>query len=258
MSSAWIFDLDGVVWRGKVPIKGSVETIKRLCDRGDRVLFASNNSSLTVEAYQQKFSDFGLTVAAENIVTSAQAAATLVLASARVLVVGGAGILEALANRGVNATMVADVPDGQDATGFDTVMVGLDIEFDYRRFQVATRAVLAGARLIATNQDPTYPAADGMNPGGGSIAAAIAYAGGQSAEFAGKPHQPMADVITARLGGVGATAMVGDQPLTDGGLARTLGIPFWMVLSGVASSSEGADPSPERCANDVESLFSDR
>jgi HAD superfamily hydrolase (TIGR01450 family) len=261
MSDAWIFDLDGVVWRGAVSIPGSLDTISRLRNRGDRVLFASNNSSMTIAAYQAKFNGFGLLVAPEDIVTSAQGASTLVLPGERVLVVGGPGIVEALGERGAEATLASNVApkveDGADLGPFDVVMVGLDIEFEYRRFKIAVRALLDGARLVATNEDPTYPAADGMNPGGGSIAMAIAYASGQTPVFGGKPHAAMGDLISKRLGGRTASAMIGDQPLTDGGLATTMNLPFWMVLSGVASTAEGVVPLPTRVAIDVQSLFAD-
>jgi HAD superfamily hydrolase (TIGR01450 family) len=253
MTCAWVFDLDGVIWRGAVPIPGSLETVRRLRERGDRVLFASNNSSMTIGAYQDKFSLLGAEVAADDVVTSAQAAARLVEPGQRVLIVGGNGIAEAVSARGATALWAKD--DGIEAGDADVVMVGLDVEFEYRRFRNAVRAVLAGASLIATNQDPTYPAADGMNPGGGSIAMAISYASGQAPVFAGKPDRPMAELITERLAGVQASAMVGDQPLTDGGLAVVLGIPFWLVLTGVALSADGVSPQPERCEPNVEALF---
>jgi HAD superfamily hydrolase (TIGR01450 family) len=253
--TSWVFDLDGVIWRGAVPIPGSLETVERLRQRGDRVLFASNNSSMTISAYQQKFEGLGHQVAADDLVTSAQAAARLVEAGERVLVVGGDGIHEALAARGATSTRSSD--DGIDTSAYDVVMVGLDVQFEYSRFCNAVRALLSGARLIATNQDPTYPAADGMNPGGGSIAMAIAYAGSVSPVFAGKPDYPMAELIGERLGGVQATAMVGDQPLTDGGLATAMGIPFWLVLTGIATTAEGSVPVPEKWAADVAALFSE-
>ncbi len=255
MSAAWVFDLDGVIWRGAVPIAGSLAVVERLRERGDRVLFASNNSSMTVAAYQQKFEALGSRVDAADLVTSAQAGARLVERGERVLVVGGDGIHEALAARGASSSRSSD--DGINTSTYDVVMVGLDVQFEYGRFRNAVRAVLHGARLIATNQDPTYPAADGMNPGGGSIAMAIAYASGVTPVFAGKPDRPMAELITARLGAITATAMVGDQPLTDGGLAVALGIPFWMVLTGVAATADGAVPLPQKWATDVATLFSE-
>ena len=77
----------------------------------------------------------------------------------------------------------------------DAVVVGFHRDFDYERLRVAVRAVQRGARLIATNDDATYPTPDGPIPGGGAIVAAVAYAGGVRPVVAGKPYAPMADLV---------------------------------------------------------------
>ena len=41
----WVVDLDGVMWRGRVPITGSADAVGDLLARGDRVLFCTNNSA---------------------------------------------------------------------------------------------------------------------------------------------------------------------------------------------------------------------
>src|ERR687891_123503 len=87
-----------------------------------------------------------------------------------------------------------------------------------------------GARLIATNDDATYPTPDGPIPGGGSLAAAVAYASGVTATVAGKPHRPMAELIRALAGDQGTG--VGDRPQTDGAFAAALGYRFPLGLTG--------------------------
>jgi 4-nitrophenyl phosphatase len=83
---------------------------------------------------------------------------------------------------------------------------------------------------VATNDDPIYPSADGPSPGSGAILASVERATGHRAELAGKPHEPIAEVIRQRFGSPGV--MVGDSPSTDGGLASALGWPFGLVLTG--------------------------
>ena len=117
------------------------------------------------------------------------------------------------------------------------MVVGFHREFDYERLRVASTAVRAGARLLASNDDATYPTADGPIPGGGSILAAVERASGVAATVAGKPHRPMADLIRARLGPAGI--VVGDRPDTDGALATAMGWRFGLVLSGVTVSADG-------------------
>jgi ribonucleotide monophosphatase NagD (HAD superfamily) len=178
------------------------------------------------------------------VLTSAMAAATLVEPGERVLVCGGPGVDEELERRGAHV-----VRDG-DA---DAVVVGLSTDFDYDSLRRAATAVRRGARLIGTNDDPTFPTPQGLIPGGGAILAAVAVASGVAPVVAGKPNGPMADLVRARLGDHGA--VVGDRADTDGGLARRLGYRFALVLSGSTDPSavDDLDPPPDLVASDLAS-----
>ena len=106
--------------------------------------------------------------------------------------------------------------------------------------RTAGRAVLDGARLIGTNRDSTFPTPHGLEPGGGSIVAAIASVGGVEPVFAGKPEQPMADLVCDLVGAPPSTMlMVGDRPETDGLFADRVGCRFALVESGVTGTGEG-------------------
>jgi HAD superfamily hydrolase (TIGR01450 family) len=239
----WVLDLDGVVWLAEQPIAGASEAVARLRAACRRVLFATNNSAVRVGEQEAKLARQGID-ARGDVVTSAMAAARLVEPGERVLVCGGAGIVEAVAARGA-----VPVRDG-DA---EAVMVGFDRGFDYERLRVAARAVDRGARLIATNDDATYPTPDGPIPGGGALVAAVAYATGVTPIVAGKPHPPMADLVRT-LGGAEGT-VVGDRPATDGAFARELGYRFALVLTGVTRASElPVDPAPEVVADSLADL----
>lgn len=240
----WVLDLDGVVWLGDEPIPGSAAAVARLRERGERVVVVTNNSALTVAAYEAKLARAGVPTAADDIVTSAQVAAGMVKPGERVLVCAGDGVREALDARGLET--VAEGPA-------DVVVVGWTRDFDYALLTRAMRAVRGGARLLGTNDDATYPTPDGVLPGGGSLVAAVAYASGVTATFAGKPHPPMVDAVTARFGRV--DVMVGDRPSTDGLLARGLGARFALVLSGVTKDSDlPVDPAPDLVAPDLAGL----
>ena len=239
----WVLDLDGVVWLGDEPIPGAADGVARLRARGERVLFATNNSYARLSDQEAKLERLGIP-AHGDVLTSALAAARLVEPGERALVAGGPGIVEALEAGG--ATPVRD----GDA---DAVVVGFHREFDYERMRVAVRAIQRGARLIATNDDATYPTPDGPIPGGGAIVAAIAYAGGVRPVVAGKPHAPMADLVRA-VGGDAGT-VVGDRPETDGAFARTLGYAFALVLTGVTHEDDlPVTPAPDVVAPSLAAL----
>ncbi len=122
----------------------------------------------------------------------------------------------------------------------DAVVVGLHRDFDYARLRIAGRAVLDGARLIGTNRDTTFPTPTGLEPGGGSIVAAVASVGGVDAVFAGKPEQPMADLVADVVDVEPDTMlMVGDRPETDGLFAERLNCDFALVETGVTPPGAG-------------------
>lgn len=222
---AWVLDLDGVMWLGETPIPGSAEAVTRLAAAGHRVGFCTNNSSERAAAYTRKLERFGVAPEiAANMIGSAHAAATLLSPSDRVLLCAGDGAREAVEDVGAEI-----VPHDRWADA-DLVLVGFHRTFDYTAMTAAVRAVLAGARLVATNDDPIYPAADGPAPGCGSILASIERGSGATPTIAGKPHAPMAAVIRRRLGDDGV--FVGDSLRTDGAMAAALGWPFGLVLSG--------------------------
>jgi HAD superfamily hydrolase (TIGR01450 family) len=233
-------DLDGVVWLAHEPIPGSVEAIRALRGSGRRVLFVTNNSAAVVASNEAALAAIGVE-AVGDVVSSAMAAASLVAPGERVLVTGGPGVAEAVARRG--ATAVMNTGDDTDCgASIDAVIVGLHRDFDYQRLRVASREVRKGARLIGTNSDTTFPTPTGLEPGGGAILAAVAAAAGTDPVIAGKPEQPMADVIAELLAPPDApfdpagVVMVGDRPETDGLFARRIGCDFMLVDTGVTPS----------------------
>ncbi|MEO6123864.1 MAG: HAD-IIA family hydrolase [Ilumatobacteraceae bacterium] len=229
-------DLDGVVWLSQVPIEGSVDAIRRLRAAGHRVLFVTNNSFSEVGSQVNALESIGI-AAQGDVLTSAMAAALLVEPGERVMVCGGPGIVEALAERGAIAA---------DDGPFDAVMVGFHRSFDYEVMRRSSTAVRDGARLIATNDDATYPTPDGPIPGGGAILAGIVIASGVAPIVAGKPYPPMASLVRLITGidDLSDAVMVGDRPDTDGLMAQTLGCRYAHVWSGVTPAGTDVTPPP--------------
>jgi glycerol 3-phosphatase-2 len=242
MKPVILCDLDGVVWLAHRPIPGSIEAVARLRAHGHRVLFVTNNSSATVASQERALADVGID-ARGDVVTSAMSGAHVVRAHERLLICGGPGIHEAVAAVGATVVSAADVDAGASV---DTVLVGFHRDFDYEVMRRASGAVRAGARLVGTNDDATYPTPDGPIPGGGSILAAISTAAGRRPLVTGKPYSPMADVVRAVEPSLDATAvMVGDRPSTDGAFATTLSCRFALVRSGVTPAHLTPETDPD-------------
>ncbi|MEX1105057.1 MAG: HAD-IIA family hydrolase [Ilumatobacteraceae bacterium] len=238
-----LLDLDGVVWLAHKPISRSPQAIAALRAAGTRVLFVTNNSMSTIEQQELALEAIGIP-ARGDVLTSALAGAMLVEPGERVLVCAGSGVVQALERRG--AVPVLDGP-------CDAVMVGFHRTFDYEGLRRAATAVHAGARLIGTNDDATYPTPDGPIPGGGAILAAVAVGSGTVPVVAGKPYEPMARLVRETVGEIAARAavMVGDRPSTDGLFARTLGCRYAHVWSGVTARGTVVDPTPDLTGDDL-------
>ena len=241
---AWILDLDGVVWLADVPIPGAVDAVARLRAAGERVCFATNNSSQPIAVQEEKLASMGIP-AEGDVLTSAMAAALLLQPGQTALVCAGSGVDEALERRGVHTVREGDA---------DAVVVGFHLDFDYGRLKAAHAAVRGGAQLIGTNDDTTYPTPGGPIPGGGAILAAVVAATGVQPVVAGKPYAPMAALVR-ELAGDGPHVVVGDRPSTDGLFAVTLGAPFALVLSGVTTSADlPVTPDPAWVTPDLAAL----
>jgi len=240
----WVVDLDGVVWLALRPIPGAADAVARLRAAAEEVAFVTNNSGPTLETVESQLDAIGIP-ATGSVVTSAQAAAGMLEPGSSALSCAGDGVIQALEGRGVR--IVDDAPA-------DAVVVGFHQSFDYDAMSRAARAVNAGARLVGTNADATYPTPDGPIPGGGAILASIVAATGVEAEVAGKPHQPMADLVRERVGDQGV--VVGDRPETDGLFAAVLGFDFALVLTGITRPEDlPVTPDPAHVAPDLSGLL---
>lgn len=238
--SAFIFDLDGVIWSGNAPIAGAAESVSRLKAGGRRCLFATNNSSRTQEDFAQRLRGFGIEAEADDVMTSSTATALYLSHQYKdgfsAYVIGCEGILTALANVG------AQVHTGDEATvsEVDCVVVGIDWYFTYAKMRTALRLLLNGARFIATNGDPTYPTETGLIPGAGSLVASVATASGMQPVVIGKPEPLMLQLCQQKLDlPADRLAMVGDRLDTDVACAHRAGIHGVLVGTGVTSLADG-------------------
>jgi glycerol-1-phosphatase len=252
---AFILDLDGVVYRGDDPIPGAPQAVAALRERGRRIVFLTNNSARTPEEVAKRLARLGIPGHPGEVVTSAQAAARLLVGEkdsrATAFVVGEEGVRAALADSGV------EIVDGEP-TRADFVVVGWDRHADYDKLRTASVLVQRGARLVATNADASYPAPGGeLWPGAGALVAAVETATGVRAEVAGKPHRPLFDEAVRRAGSR-ETLVVGDRIETDIEGAVAAGLDAALVLSGAAGPGDLLDGGelPVAVMKDVGGLLS--
>ncbi len=237
----FIFDLDGVLYIQNEPIAGGLAFANLVTSQGKKRLFLTNNSKFTRRDYREKLSRMGLDGIEEDEVLTSAYAAVLYLKENRDIggksayALGGQGLQEELESAGLV------VLEGDEGRGADFVLVGWDTELTFDRLKTAVLAVNAGADFIATNDDATFPAPDGLWPGAGAIVAAVERATGQAPVVVGKPHRCMMDIALARLGGRSErTIMIGDRLETDVAGGLRAGIKTALVLTGVSKREEVA------------------
>ena len=255
-----IVDLDGVVYRGPRPIPGMPELLASREALGDVIVYATNNSSRHRGDYAAILGALGAPVSEERIVTSARAAALFLSERRppvrRALVLGGPGLRRELRDAGIR--VLAPTAAGLSRHP-QAVVVGIDRGLTYGRLAAAADAIRAGALFIATNRDPVYPAAEGLQPGAGAVVAALEVASGRAPIVIGKPEPGLFEAA-ARIAGVppASAVVVGDGLGTDVAAARRIGARSVLMLTGVTSAAEvGTAPAsgqPTAVAADAEAL----
>ena len=228
----YLMDMDGVLVHEERLIPGADLFVKRLQQTGRRFLLLTNNSIYTPRDLAARLALTGLEVPEEAIWTSALATARF-LDSQRpngsAYVLGEAGLTTALHQVGYVLTERAP----------DYVVIGETREYSQQAITRAIRLIVAGARFIATNPDPTGPSPAGPQPATGAVAALISKATGVSPYFVGKPNPlMMREALRSIDAHSESTVMIGDRMDTDVVAGIEAGLQTILVLSGITTREE--------------------
>jgi len=231
----FIIDMDGVIYRENAPLPHSAEFINFLRERDVRVVFFSNNSTLSRKQYVEKLSNMGIQAREEEIVSSGLITAYCLSKEkpkAYLYVIGEKGLREELLKQGMN---LVEVPPYQ----VDGVVVGMDRQFDFKKMSNAMRCILNGASFYGTNPDPSFPTQDGLMPGCGAILASIEVSSGVKPRVFGKPYPESLQFLLEITGfEKEETVIIGDRLDTDIKLAKDFGVFSVLVLTGVSKRED--------------------
>jgi phosphoglycolate/pyridoxal phosphate phosphatase family enzyme len=245
----FVFDLDGVIYRGNQPAPCAAQTVAEIRKSGHLVFFLTNNSAKTRIQYAQKLAEMQIKASPEEIMTSAYATALYLKENgfdgATAFVIGEEGLFAELSPIGV-----AFAEPSEDCRA-DVVVVGIDRSINYLKLKSAQQAILHGARFIATNRDATYPLENGrVEPGAGSIVAAVEVASGVSPIVIGKPETYSLEKILGLTGSKPEeTVVVGDRIDTDVAMGKTAGVKTVLTLTGVTSREDILELPPHLMPN---------
>lgn len=231
---AVLFDMDGVLYRGRQVLPGVAELLSFLNMRGIRYACITNNASMTPGQYEQKLGEMGIAMPEQLVLTSALATARYLRSAyppgTRVMIIGMRGLREALLGDGYFV---------EDRVAPELVVQGADFELTYATLKEATLAIRRGARYVATNPDRTFPSEEGLIPGAGAVMAALVAATDADPLVIGKPAPTMFLVAADMLGAdPQQTLMIGDRLDTDIAGANRAEMPCALVLTGVSGRND--------------------
>jgi 4-nitrophenyl phosphatase/phosphoglycolate phosphatase len=260
----FIFDCDGVIWRGDSVIDGIPDTLDKLREAGKQIFFVTNNSTKSRAGYKGKFDSLGLTTKAEEIFSSSFAAAAYLeqtnfkATGKKVYVIGEPGITDELDlldipwlgcvdDKGKEPEMVSGSKVDHDPD-VGAVIVGFDRNINYYKIQYAQLCINEnpGCLFISTNMDKVTHLTDAQEwAGNGSMTGAIKGCTGKEPIVAGKPSPLMIDYIAEKYGITDRKriCMVGDRLDTDILFGANNGLQTCLTLSGVTSEQQVQSPS---------------
>jgi glycerol 3-phosphatase-2 len=228
-----LLDLDGVVYLAEEPIPGVRQALAQARADGMRLAFVTNNASRTPEQVASLLAKVGVPAGADEVITSAQAAAHYLAdrlaPSAKVLVLGTTGLIDAVSERGLTPVFSADDAPVAVVQGFFPAV-------SWKHLAEAAIAIRNGAFWLATNLDSTVPSPRGPLPGNGSLVAALRHATGVEPAATGKPDPSMHRESVERSGAK-APIVVGDRLDTDIEGASRVGCASLLVLTGVTTAA---------------------
>ena len=229
-----LLDLDGTAWAGDQTIDHAADAVLASRERGMKSAFVTNNAMRTPQQVADKLNAMGFEATPDMVMTSAMDAAANMAEEleegAKVFMIGGEGLRQALAENGF--TVVASADDEPVA-----VVQGLDKQVDWSTLSEGAFAIQRGAAYYATNLDATLPEERGQALGNGALVRAIRHATGKRPVAAGKPEASIYQRGARRVGGERPLA-VGDRLETDIMGAVNARVPAMHVLTGVHGAQD--------------------
>ncbi len=227
MAKGFLIDMDGVIYSGNDLIPGADEFIENLTKMKIPFLFLTNNSQRTPRDVINKLEGLGIEAEEKNVFTSAMATGWFLerqKPNGTAYVLGEGGLITSLHEHGYS--LVTQDPD--------FVVVGEGRNFTLEMVNNAVDMILDGAKLVATNLDPSPKKIGWNNLGIKAVISMLEEATGIQAFSVGKPSPVMMRVARKKLGlTTEETTMIGDTMTTDilGGIQ--MGYRTILTLSGV-------------------------
>ena len=228
-----MLDLDGVVYIGGDAVPGAPDHLTAAREAGMRLAFITNNAARPPAVVAEHLRDLGVSAEESDVVTSAQAAARLLLdrfgEGAEVALLGADGLEQALVAEGLKPVSVHDEARA--------IVSGYGPDVRWRDIMEAAVRIRDGMPWVASNTDRSLPTPYGVAPGHGVLVDTLSSFSGVEPVVAGKPRRPLLDETVRRVGGE-RPLMVGDRLDTDIAGAQNADLDSLLVMTGVTGLPE--------------------
>ncbi len=239
---AFIFDLDGTVYRGSNLITNADIAINRLKALGKKMIFISNKTTGSVNDYYEFLFAKGLKISNNEIVN-----ATVVIKKYLQKNFSGKTFYAIAEKIFIDELSDSGMVYSENPEEIEIIIVTLDRTLNYSKLEIAARALENGAKFFAANIDDTCPVDDGEVLDAGSTISALEKRTHRKLELHfGKPSEFMFEEIKNFLkSDLSKTLLIGDRLETDIALGSKFGIDTALVSTGVKhfkNNSNGYSP----------------
>ncbi|KAE9553280.1 hypothetical protein FO519_003538 [Halicephalobus sp. NKZ332] len=254
----FLFDADGVLWKGQTVIPGAPTVLETLIERGKQVFILTNNSTRVVSQVLEKMHSLGFQkMATENIVTSGVVTADYIKQKGfqkPVYLIGTPGLEQTLKSSGIevigtgpdhveNYSNLMTLPEAHDLPEVSAVVLSFDSHFSYPKiFKAVNFLKNPEVEFIVTNEDSVFPGEKPhiVSPGTGTFVACIRTAvEPRVPEIMGKPGKHIFNYIKKTFNiDPKETVMVGDNISTDIHFGNENDIDTILVLTGVSKEED--------------------
>lgn len=233
---AFIFDLDGTIYLDDEIIPAADETINHLSDKKKKIIFISNKTTGTIKNYHRFLSSKGLNIKVNQIINS-----TLVLSNYLKEKHSGETFYAVGEKSFVNEIEEAGLRFSNEPDKIKILIVTLDRTLNYKKLEIAAKALENGARFYAANIDDTCPVKSGEVLDAGSTISALEKRTHKKLELHfGKPSNFMIDEIKKHINfDLEKSLLIGDRLETDILMGNIIGIDTALVKSGVKNFYNG-------------------
>lgn len=234
----FIFDLDGTIYRGEHLIPKADKVVNQLKQSGKKIVFVSNKTTGTAKDYFLLLKNWGVNVQEYEILNSTIVASSYLKKNFKGKVFFAIGEDSFINEIEKSSLKYSTIPEE-----INIVLITLDRTLNYKKLEIAARALENGARFFAANIDDTCPVDDGEVIDAGSTISALQKRTHRKLELHfGKPSEFMFDEIKNRLQFIPSkTLLIGDRIETDIRMGNEFGIDTALVHTGVKFFPNGSD-----------------